>query len=165
MESPADVRTDYLRRLGDAWNVLGDARTIVENGWLQSRWEFLPAPRTDDQPFGRGWPHIHLDGVRACVVTAVVWAAQRRDPAAASGPFVAGPALDFVWDALQESRGLGEGGAGGRSAPHALRLARIRDLTRWNDHPGRTQDEVLALLDLAQSRVLFTASAVPSPPR
>src|SRR5688572_28999128 len=94
VESPADVRTDYLRRLGDAWNVLGDARTIVENGWLQDRWEILPAPRTGDQPSGHGSPDIPVDGVRACLVTAVVRAAQRRDPSAGTGFFVAGPALD-----------------------------------------------------------------------
>jgi hypothetical protein len=141
--SPPDVRADYLRRLGDVWSVLGGARSIVENGWLQNHWKISPGPR-------------------ACLVAAVVEAVQQHDPSA--GVFEAGPALDFLWDALQESRGLVGGGVGGRCAPQEMRLVRIRELTRWNDRPGRTRDEVLALLDLAQSRVVFTATAVPSPP-
>jgi hypothetical protein len=136
--TPADLRTDYRRRLGEVWSVLGGARTVVENGWLQNHWKTGPEPR-------------------ACLVAAVVEAVRQWDPSA--GVPEAGPAVDFLWDALQESRGFGGGGAGGRSAPLDLRLVRIRDLIRWNDQPGRTRDEVLALLDLAQSRVVFAATS------
>jgi hypothetical protein len=37
----------------------------------------------------------------------------------------------------------------------------VRDLTRWNDQPGRTQSEVLSLLDLAVSRVILTGMRQP----
>jgi hypothetical protein len=62
-----------------------------------------------------------------------------------------------VWDALQESRGWRGPGVASRAAPRELRLARIRDVARWNDQPGRTRDDALAMLDLAVSRVIMTA--------
>jgi hypothetical protein len=33
--------------------------------------------------------------------------------------------------------------------PQAIRMANVRDLTAWNDHPGRTAAEVEALLQSA----------------
>ena len=48
-------------------------------------------------------------------------------------------------------------GVAGRAAAPAVRAARVRDLTRWNDRPGRTRDEVLALIDLASSRAIMEA--------
>jgi hypothetical protein len=38
----------------------------------------------------------------------------------------------------------------------------VRDLTRWNDHPGRTRAEVLDLIELAVSRTIMTAMS-PTP--
>jgi hypothetical protein len=40
---------------------------------------------------------------------------------------------------------------------------RIRGLARWNDRPGRTRDEVLAVLDDASSRVIMAAMREPAP--
>jgi len=40
-------------------------------------------------------------------------------------------------------------------------MARVRDLTRWNDQPGRTREEVLGLVDLAVSRAVMAAVGGP----
>ena len=108
-----------------------------------------PAPRIFRPSDGLG------DVAAACLVGAVVYAAQQRG----SGDQLvkAGPALDYLWDAWQESRGLGGTGVAGRAAPRELRMARVRDLTRWNDQPGRTREEVLGLVDLAASRAVMAA--------
>jgi hypothetical protein len=142
------------RRAEDAYHVLQDARAVIEHGWVQNRW-FVPAKaaaRVGAPPAAagddRGLP-------AACLVGAVVYAARRHgtpDDLAA-----AGSALDHLWDAWQEARGVDGAGIAGRAAPRDLRLARVRDLTRWNDHPGRTRQEVLGLLDVASSRAIMAA--------
>jgi hypothetical protein len=66
-----------------------------------------------------------------------------------------------LWDALQELRGTHLPGVAGRAAPPAVRAARVRDLTRWNDHPGRSRAEVLRLLDVASSRAIMEAVGSP----
>jgi hypothetical protein len=71
------------------------------------------------------------------------------------GRQLAGPVIDVLWDALQESRGLAGPGVAGRAAPPQLRAARTRDLTRWNDRPGRRPQDVLRLMDLAVSRTIM----------
>jgi hypothetical protein len=96
------------------------------------------------------------------VVGAVALAAQRQD-ACRDLVIQTGPALDYVWDALQETRGRGGLGVAGRAAPREVRLARMRDITHWNDQSCRTRDEVLAVLDLAVSRVIMSAMAQPAP--
>jgi hypothetical protein len=136
-------------RPDEAYRVLEDARVVIARGWIQDRW-FARRPTPSD---GLG------DVAAACVVGAVVYAAQQRG----SGEQLvkAGPALDYLWDAWQESRGLGGSGVAGRAAPRELRLARVRDLTRWNDQPGRTREEVLGLVDLAASRAVMAAVSGP----
>ncbi|HJY25606.1 MAG TPA: hypothetical protein VJ649_08040, partial [Actinomycetes bacterium] len=73
----------------------------------------------------------------------------------------AAPALDMLWGSLQEIRGVTS------PAPAAVsrdvRAARVRDLTRWNDRPGRSRDEVLELLDVAVSRTILDAVETPQP--
>ena len=131
--------------------VLQHARTIIEAGWVQNRWTAPPD-----------------DGGRACVVGAVALAVRDRDPRAdlAVGT---GPALAFVWDAVFGSDRSGHDAstphsvrdrrpapdpAAGRSAPHHVRVQRMRELARWNDEPGRTLDDVVAVLDRAAAAVV-----------
>jgi hypothetical protein len=144
---PDSVRAQRLHRLADVCAVLDQARAIVEHGWVQDRW-FVPG--RPDRVAGAG---------AACLVGAVVRATAQVRPRAAVTD--AGPAIDVVWDAWQETRGFGGPGVAGRAAPWDVRMARIRDLTRWNDHPGRTRDEVVRLLDLAVSRAVMTAMTAP----
>jgi len=140
-----DRRSGRLRRLSNACVTLDAARAVVERGWVQGRW-FPPGSAPD----GR-------DGAvsGACLIGAVVTAAGASTPAAAI--VEAGPAIDVLWDAWQETRGMVGPGVAGRAAAPAVRAARIRDLTRWNDQPGRTRDEVVALIELASSRAIMEA--------
>ena len=141
----ADRVRELVRRAGaqpvtraDAYGVLRDARAVIERGWVQGRWVV-------DRPSGD-------DVAAACLVGAVVHTVRRRG--ATDDLTAAGPALDLLWDAWNDSRGLGGPGVAGLAAPPAVRTARVRDLTRWNDQPGRTRADVLGLLDVAADRAI-----------
>jgi len=160
MEPPQPDTQPWRGRPDEAYRVLEDARAVIaEGGWIQDHWfARRPAPsplraQSARPPDGVG------DAPAACLVGAVVYAAQQSG----SGDHLvkAGPALDYLWDAWQESRGLGGTGIAGWAAPRELRMARVRDLTRWNDQPGRTREEVLGLVDLATSRAVMAAVSAP----
>jgi len=139
--------------------VLEDARAVIAQGWIQDHW-FARRPTSSRLTAQSFRPSDDLgDVAAACLVGAVIYAAQQRG----SGDQLvnAGPALDYLWDAWQESRGLGGTGVAGRAAPRELRMARVRDLSRWNDQPGRTPEEVLGLVDLAASRAVMSAVSGP----
>ena len=93
---------------------------------------------------------------QACLIGAVALALRERD-ARAKLTVDGGPAIDFVWDAVQQARGLTRPGVAGRAAPPEVRLARMREVAQWNDRPGRSRADVLAVLDLAISRVIIAA--------
>ncbi len=132
--------------------VLEAARDLVEAGWVQNRWTVSAAPgRTSAAGDG-------TDGsVRACVVAAVALAVRARDPRADLAVDT-GPALAYVWDEVFGSDRSGHERrirtGRGRSAPHHVRVARMRELARWNDERGRTRDDVVAALDRAAARVV-----------
>jgi len=131
-------RRRHYDRPAEVLAVLQHARAIVEAGWLQNGWT---APRS--VAAGRA-----ADGaVNACVVGAVALAVRARDPRADLAVDT-GPAVAFVWDAVFDGR------AAGRSAPHHVRVARMRELARWNDERGRTRADVVAVLDRAAARVV-----------
>lgn len=81
---------------------------------------------------------------------------------------VTGPAIDAVYDALWASRGQpatvpGESGLLPPVPSPQVRLARVRTLTQWNDRPGRTRAEVLAVVDRAISATILALAAAPNP--
>jgi hypothetical protein len=124
--------------------VLQHARVVVEAGWVQNRWTQPAHPLSSTAGPG-------VDGsVRACVVGAVALAVRARDPRADLA-VATGPALAHLWDVVH---GDSRFRAAGRSAPHHVRVARMRELVRWNDQPGRTRAEVVAALDRAAARVV-----------
>jgi hypothetical protein len=97
------------------------------------------------------------DDVRAaCLVGAVMVSAQQVD-ARADPVATAGPAVDALWDALCEHRGMYGPAVSGRAAPAVVRVTRIRELVRWNDSYAKDQDEVLGLLDRAISHTIVSA--------
>jgi hypothetical protein len=125
-------------------DVLATARALIERGWLHHGW-------CEDGPTGwwdrlRQGPPAPDQVERACLVAAIAVAAH------GGGPFLrverdARPWIDAVWRALREperTRALSPAGLAGR----------IRDLTAWNDAPGRTRGEVLGLLGVAQRRTV-----------
>jgi hypothetical protein len=160
-DDAGDTRSARLNRLYEVCAVLDGARTLLEHGWVQDRWFVRQrAPRTGS---GRSTAVDvgTADVTAACLVGAVVHAAGQRH--STTDPLAAAPALDVLWDAWQESRGQGDGpGVAGRAAPREVRMARVRDLTRWNDQPGRTRDDVLGLLDVATSRAIMAAMSEPA---
>ncbi len=81
--------------------------------------------------------------VAACLVGAVVSAA--GGPQAVHSQPVQ-RALDLVWHALARDEGQSVAWC---PAPD-LRMARVRDLTSWNDAPTRTAAEVASLLLTAE---------------
>lgn len=138
--------------------VLETARAVVDRGWLQHRW-YRTVPRSlRHRLFGPIPTPDMLEG--ACLVAAVAVAGHRggglthidRD---------AGPALDRVWDALQEHHGRPV--TRGEAVAPVVRRARMRELARWNDAPGRTRDDVLGLLDRAVSRSILDQVRAPAP--
>ena len=125
--------------------VLQHARAVVEAGWVQNRWTTRPAPQpaVRSRPSGTVGTADPVAG--ACVVAAVALAVRARDPRADLA-VATGPALAHLWDAVH---GDPRFRAGGRAAPHDVRIARMRELARWNDEPGRTRADVVAALDRA----------------
>jgi hypothetical protein len=145
-----------LDQLNRQLAVLEGARAELEAGWVQGGWWTVSA--RDGRPrLVTGYPAAgnspgHVDG--ACVVGALV---------RAGGPD-AGRAVDAVYDALWASRGQpGPGGLPPVPSPE-VRLARVRTLTQWNDRPGRTHDEVLAVVDQAISATIMDLMSAPQPP-
>jgi hypothetical protein len=130
--------------------ILVGARSLIGRGWLQGGWYVL---ETRD-----GRRHAVLPGslmprgnsmvVRSCLVGAVLEAARWHGREHET----AGPAIDALWDALWRAEGRGPQLDVASPSPSARRL-RVRELTRWNDHPDRTRDHVLGLLDLAIGEV------------
>lgn len=113
-----------LRSIGQ---LLDDAATVVDAGWVQHGWSTAGAGGSVS---------------RACVVGAIVHAA--GGPAAVRSQLVQ-RTLDLTWHTLYNE-------------PHqpvrwcpapAVRLAHVRDLTRWNDQSERTAAQVTALLAAA----------------
>jgi hypothetical protein len=140
----------------DPYLLLEDARAVIAQGWVQNRlFARRGAPMSLRELVFSAKPASLDDVTAACLVGAVIHAARRRG--STDDLIKAGPALDFLWDAWQESRGLGGPGVAGRAAPRELRAIRARDLMQWNDQPGRTREQVLDLLDLAATRAIMAA--------
>lgn len=131
-------RPRHHDRPAEVLAVLQQAREIVEVGWVQNRW-YVPV-RAGVESGGDGT-------VRACLVGAVALAVRDRDPRADLAVDT-GPALAYVWDEVFGGR------VAGRSAPHHVRVDRMRELARWNDDGRRTRDDVVAALDQAAARVV-----------
>jgi hypothetical protein len=150
------VRTDALLGLSDIVAVLELARTTVATGWVQNRWYIVSGS-------AEGWPSHRRRGVDApdnvagaCVTGAIAVAVRQRH-AHADLARDAGPAIDYVWDAVQGASGRDIPAAAGRAWPREARVSRLRDIVRWNDEAGRTKVEVLTVLDDAASRAIMSA--------
>jgi hypothetical protein len=148
---PARLAAFPYDRPAEVLAVLQHARAIVEAGWVQNRWTVarpaaVAAPSRAAVGGGGGDA-----AAAACVVGAVALAVRARD-ARADLAVTTGPALAHLWDAVHDH--LPGRPAGGRAAPHDVRIARMRELARWNDRPGRTRADVVAALDRAAARVV-----------
>jgi hypothetical protein len=150
-----------LDQLNRQLAVLEGARAQLEVGWVQAGWWSVTSADGNQRlvtgyaAAGGGSPD-HVDG--SCLVGAL---------ARAGSPSDVGRAVDAVYDALWASRdqpgALRDGGLPPVPAPE-VRLARVRTLTRWNDRPGRTQEEVLTVVDRAISATIMDLVSAPWPP-
>jgi hypothetical protein len=147
-----------LAQLNGQLAVLEGARAELEVGWVQGGWWAVTSADGNQQlaTGDAGGSPVHVDG--ACLVGAL---------ARAGSPSYVGRAVDAVYDALWASRGQSgaprDSGLPPVPAPE-IRLARVRTLTQWNDQAGRTQEEVLAVVDQAISATIMDLMAAPRPP-
>ncbi len=117
---------------------------MISSGWVQHGW-FTVAGTAGGQRMVTAYnmevvSDAPLSG--ACLVGAIVHAA--GGPSAAKTQLTQ-RTLDLAWHALHHDASQPV-----RWCPApAIRAAHLRDLTRWNDHGGRTFDQVTALMHSA----------------
>ena len=143
-----------LDQLNRQLAILEGARAELEVGWVQGGWWSVTSADGDQRltTGDAGGSPAHVDGV--CLVGALARAGSSSD---------VGRAVDAVYDALWASRGQPTP-AGLPPVPSPeVRQARVRMLTRWNDRAGRTQEEVLAVVDRAISATIMDLMAAPRP--
>ena len=139
-----DRASAELAELSCVRTVLTGAAGVVADGWIQHGW-FAYRDEQGRRQLVDAYSLNRLAGRRpigACLVGAVVQAGGGV-PAAHSQPVHR--ALDLIWQALS-------GDGSDRCPAPAVRVARVRELTAWNDRPRRTVDDVLALLAAADRR-------------
>ncbi|QCR44813.1 hypothetical protein C1N91_15980 [Curtobacterium sp. SGAir0471] len=145
----------HLHELDDLQRLLTGARGVVERGWIQHSW-FAYLDEHGRLRKASSAAALAAQGrplVAACLVGAVV--------SAAGGPQVVHSqqvqrSLDLVWHALAADEGRPVLWC---PAPD-VRMARVRDLTTWNDRPGRTVAEVASLLLTAERVAVHEAERV-----
>jgi hypothetical protein len=135
----------HLAELHRLRALVSDARAVIGSGWVQDGWFTYRDSEGHQRTVNAG--NLRSIGGRpitgACLVGAIVHAggglaAVRSQPVQR--------ALDLTWHTL-----YGSDREPIRWCPAPpIRSAQVRDLTRWNDQPGRTSDDVVALLDATE---------------
>lgn len=143
-----------LAELARIEELLVSAEAIVGEGWVQHAW-FRYRDTEDRVRLATVHDLGRMAGrpvVGACLVGAVVQAG--GGPHAATSQLVA-RSLDLTWHTWRDDAGVVEWCP---SPP--VRQARVRDLTRWNDAPGRTAGQVTALLEASAHRAMVESGRV-----
>jgi hypothetical protein len=148
-----------LQELDELERLLTDARGVIERGWIQHAW-FAYVDEHGRMRKASSAAAMDVQGrplVAACLVGSVV--------AAAGGPHAVHSqrvqrALDLVWHALAADEGQPVLWC---PAPD-VRMARVRDLTSWNDGPTRNATEVAGLLLTAERVAVHEAERVRARP-
>ena len=124
--------------------VLAEAATLVSLGWVQHGWFSVSSPSGQQRVVtAHSMDAIYDEPVSgACLVGAIVHAG--GGPAAVHSQLVQ-RSLDLTWHTLYEDARQPVRWC----PPPALRMAHVRDLTRWNDRSQRTSTQVTDLLDEA----------------
>jgi len=141
----ASARLAELYRIDD---LLADAAHMVEHGWLQHGWFAFVDPEGVRRIVVGCTPRIARrvapeQVVSACLVGAIVYAG--GGPSEARSQLVQ-RSVDLTWHASY--RGASEPI---RWCPSPVeRAGHVIDLVRWNDSPGRTPQQVTALLGRAR---------------
>ena len=154
---PAEtVDRDRQRVLEDARALLERARELIASGWVQDAFYVVRDRRDRLRPVGPFGLLLlsRTDVVGACLVGAVAHASAQVDRRSRRAP--AALAVDTLWAELGERDGRSRVGPVDYAHP-AARAARVRELARWNDEPGRDRADVLDLVDRAVSRTILDA--------
>jgi hypothetical protein len=136
-----DTLSSRLAELHAIRAVLSEAAEVVSHGWVQGAWFTVATPVRQvavtvyDLRMVRDHP---VTG--ACLVGSVVYAAGGPEMARTQ---LVQRTLDLTWHALHEDV---DPPAVACPSPQ-VRTMRLLDLTHWNDARGRTQAEVVDLLE------------------
>ena len=139
-----DSASVHLAELHAMGSLLERAADVVSEGWVQGAW-FTVATRHGSRNVTAYEIRLaeNRSVIGACLVGAVVDAG--GGPSAVRSQLVR-RSLDVTWQALH-----GPLGERVRWCPAPdVRMLHVLDLTRWNDAPGRTQQEVVGLLVAAR---------------
>jgi hypothetical protein len=124
-------------------SALEAADRVVETGWLQDRWFAWRDP--DERTYAAGSAGAStapLDAVTAaCLVGALVAGSRDASPVLRSS-------VEATWHALRRSTGPVDW-----IRSPAVAESHVRELTFWNDRPGRSAGEVRELLERAHAVV------------
>ncbi|MEO6999293.1 MAG: hypothetical protein ABI112_14530, partial [Terracoccus sp.] len=139
-----DTLSARLAELCSIAALLERAVQVVGAGWVQGAWFSVEAP-AGQRTVAAYDLRLALDHpvIGACLVGGVVQGA--GGPAAARSQLVQ-RTLDLLWHTLRESPDQPVRWCPGP----AVRQGMLREMTRWNDDPRRTQKEVLDLLTAAR---------------
>jgi hypothetical protein len=121
--------------------ILNDAAELVRAGWLQDSWFAYRDDAGRIRPVN-AYNAKQLTGhpvVAACLVGAIVQAGGGLPHVRTQ---VVQRALDVTWHTLAKTPPA----LVGRTPAPETRLHHVQDLTRWNDHPGRTAGQAEELL-------------------
>ena len=136
-----DETSARLAELDHMTDILNQAAELIGGGWLQHRWfAYL-----DDNGRTRTVTAHDVNKmagrpvVGACLVGAIVQAGGGLSNVRSQA---VQRAVDLTWHTLHEIQVQANHWT---SAPE-VRMDRVRDLTRWNDHPNRTAPQAEALL-------------------
>lgn len=146
-----DTVSARLAELHAIGSVLGDAAALVGHGWVQNAWFRVASLRGDVLLSAYDVRHaVEQPVTGACLVGSIV----HSSGAPATSQLVQ-RTLDLTWHALRDDSER----PGVLCPAPPVRAMRLRDLTRWNDRPGRSQREVVDLLDRTRDLAALHAEA------
>lgn len=157
-------REQWFRQFDRVRDLLEQTRQVVASGgWSGSGSWFLlrqpdgtTRPATLSESLALRAPSAPVAG--ACLVGIMVRLAE--DPDRVPGVRDVWLATDELHEAMHERLGH-DSASPGRAYPMHQRRQRLRSLTAWNDAPGRTEGDVLDLVDRAIARTIIGAAATP----
>jgi hypothetical protein len=148
-----DQTSARLAELDQISCILSEAADLVCTGWLQNSWFAYRDDAGQIRPVN-AYNAKQMTGrpvVGACLVGAIVQAGGGLSQVRTQ---VVQRALDLTWQTLAgRPRELF-----GRTPAPDVRTQHVQELTRWNDHPGRTADQAEELLRRSASAAKVEAA-------
>ena len=158
---PVDHRARWLAQLARTRYALEQGRFALErDGWTSGAW-FSVATAAGEVRRVSTYETFGLLSARAgvahgCLVGTLLRMAE--DPDQVPTVHDVWHCVDELYEAMHESLGH-TSYPPGRAYAHADRRARLRGLTAWNDERGRTQEQVVQLVDRAIARTIVASCA------